>query len=62
MRLCDEDMVAAFLKVSTPNQWESKRHVWFDFLDGMSPEHVRDLKVWPPGFFLTWLLGCAYGR
>jgi len=44
VRLCDEDMVAAFLKVSTPNQWESKRHVWFDFLDGTAPEAATDMK------------------
>ena len=44
MRICDEDIVAAFVKVSTPNQWESKRVVWFDFLDGTAPEAAPAMK------------------
>jgi len=34
MRICDKSIEEAFLTISTHNQWPSKKHVWFDFLDG----------------------------
>jgi len=34
MKLCDQEIYDAFSKVATYNQWESKKNVWFDFLDG----------------------------
>lgn len=35
MKICDKGVYEAFEKVVTSNQWESKKDVWFDFLDGM---------------------------
>lgn len=34
MDICGEGMVAAYDKVKTVNAWESKKKVWFDYLDG----------------------------
>lgn len=38
MQICDTGVFEAFKKVVTHNQWESKKNVWFDFLDGMKNE------------------------
>jgi salicylate hydroxylase len=40
MRICDAGVEEAFNKVVTTNQWESKKKVWFDFLDGMKQDQV----------------------
>ena len=44
MRICDERMVEAFRKVATQNLWESKKVVWFDFLDGLATDPAPELK------------------
>lgn len=41
MKICDPGLYAAFEKVVTLNQWDSKKNVWFDFLDGMKDEKGR---------------------
>lgn len=38
MQICDKGVYEAFENVVTGNQWESKRKVWFDFLDGMKKD------------------------
>lgn len=38
MKICDKGVYEAYEKVVTHNQWESKKNVWFDFLDGMKNE------------------------
>ncbi|KAE9980384.1 hypothetical protein EG328_000319 [Venturia inaequalis] len=38
MKICDPGVHSAFEKVVTHNQWPSKKHLWFDFLDGMKDE------------------------
>ncbi|KAF2666441.1 FAD/NAD(P)-binding domain-containing protein [Microthyrium microscopicum] len=47
MKICDPGVYEAFQHVATHNQWESKKNVWFDFLDGMKMDqdsgHQEDL-------------------
>jgi salicylate hydroxylase len=38
MRACHPGIAAAFEKVCTRNGWESKRKVWFDYVDGVESE------------------------
>lgn len=47
MRICDEDMIAAFGRVATGNQWDSKRGVFFDIYDGTADAPAFEL---PPLF------------
>ncbi|KAK7908794.1 hypothetical protein PG985_016097 [Apiospora marii] len=37
MDMCDKSLRAAFEKVGTHNQWDSKHDVYFDVMDGMAP-------------------------
>lgn len=44
MEMIDRSVLGAFNIVSTRNKWESKKGVWFDFMDGMSHAPAADLK------------------
>jgi salicylate hydroxylase len=44
MGICDQAMVDAFHRVASYNLWESKRIVWFDFVDGLSPVPAPELQ------------------
>jgi salicylate hydroxylase len=43
LRVCDEELVAAFDRVSTGNPSDSKKGVWFDFFDGTAPGSAAEL-------------------
>jgi salicylate hydroxylase len=43
MELIDRCVLGAFNLVSTRNQSASKKHVWADFIDGMSPQPATHL-------------------
>lgn len=40
MKICSDDVYEAFNKVATRNQSESKKHVWFDWVDGFNDKEV----------------------
>lgn len=42
MHICSPDVYKAFEKVVTKNQWENKKSVWFDWLDGMNDKKVNE--------------------
>lgn len=44
MELVDRSVLGAFNIVSTRNKWDSKKSVWFDFMDGMSQQPAATLK------------------
>ncbi|PSR97603.1 putative salicylate hydroxylase [Coniella lustricola] len=44
MGLIDRSVLGAFNIVATRNKWESKKSVWFDFMDGTSQEPAARLK------------------
>lgn len=44
MELIDRSVLGAFNIVATRNKWESKKSVWFDFMDGMSSLPVSQLE------------------
>lgn len=43
MEVIDRSVLGAFNIVATRNKWDSKKSVWFDFMDGMSQQHVLQL-------------------
>ncbi|KAJ4410958.1 hypothetical protein N0V82_009109 [Gnomoniopsis sp. IMI 355080] len=43
MEFIDRSVLGAFNIVATRNKWESKKSVWFDFMDGMSQLPVSQL-------------------
>lgn len=45
MEMIDRSVLGAFNLVATRNKWDSKKSVWFDFMDGMS--HVRVSQLEP---------------
>lgn len=44
MEFIDRSMLGAFNIVATRNKWDTKKSVWFDFLDGMSQQPAGTLK------------------
>lgn len=40
MKICSQDVYEAFEKVATGNQSESKKSVWFDWVDGYNDKEV----------------------
>lgn len=44
MEFIDRSVLGAFNIVATRNKWDSKKSVWFDFMDGMSQLHVSQLE------------------
>lgn len=44
MSFIDRSVLGAFNLVSTRNKWDSKKSVWFDFMDGMSAVPAATLK------------------
>lgn len=44
MELIDRSILGAFNIVSTRNKWDSKKSVWFDFMDGMSQQPAARLE------------------
>lgn len=44
MEVIDRSVLGAFNIVATRNKWDSKKSVWFDFMDGMSQLHVSQLE------------------
>jgi salicylate hydroxylase len=45
MEVCSPDVLAAFEKVATKNGWESKKNVWFDFVDGYHQQALGEQKL-----------------
>lgn len=44
MEMIDRSVLGAFNIVSTRNKWDSKKDVWFDFMDAMSPTPAAELR------------------
>lgn len=44
MEMIDRSVLGAFNMVVTRNKWDSKKSVWFDFMDGTSQEPATKLK------------------